>query len=121
MVAANLHEGLDSTLMILKHQLKAAPLRPEIQLIKEYGALPLVECYLGQFNQVFLKIIANAIDELNQGYSFKQTQCFSSTITTCFSSLGQGTESMESLRNLLSLSSFIGAIAPYKHLSFMYL
>lgn len=63
-VAFNIHEGIDSTLMILRHQLKAKDNRPEIQVIKEYEALPLVECYPGQLNQVFMNIIANAIDAL---------------------------------------------------------
>ncbi len=83
-VAVNLHEGLDSTLMILKHRLKANSTRPAIQVIKEYGALPLVECYPGQLNQVFMNIIANAIDAIddtNQGCSFAQTQPLSQTIT----------------------------------------
>lgn len=63
-VAFNIHEGIDSTLMILRHQLKAKDNRPEIQVIKEYEALPLLECYPGQLNQVFMNIIANAIDAL---------------------------------------------------------
>jgi two-component system NtrC family sensor kinase len=68
----NIHEGIDSTLMILEHRLKAQPVsvagteyhRPAIQLVKEYGELPLVECYAGLLNQVFMNIIANAIDAL---------------------------------------------------------
>jgi len=60
----NIHEGIDSTLMILEHRLKAQPDRPAIQLVKEYGELPLVECYAGLLNQVFMNIIANAIDAL---------------------------------------------------------
>nr|WP_290225727.1 ATP-binding protein [Trichocoleus desertorum] len=60
----NLHEGLDSTLMILQHRLKARPERPEIEVIKEYAQLPLVECYAGQLNQVFMNILVNAIDAL---------------------------------------------------------
>jgi len=60
----NLHEGLDSTLMILQHRLKARPERPEIAVVKEYGQLPLVECYAGQLNQVFMNILVNAIDAL---------------------------------------------------------
>ena len=63
---ANLHEGLDSTLMILQHRLKKQPKRPAIQVIKEYGDIPLIECYAGQLNQVFMNIIANAIDALDE-------------------------------------------------------
>jgi signal transduction histidine kinase len=70
----NLHEGLDSTLMILQHRLKARPERPEIEVIKQYGQLPLVECYAGQLNQVFMNILVNAIDAL-EDYNAK---CLSS-------------------------------------------
>jgi len=61
---ASIHEGIDSTLLILQHRLKANGTSPAIQLIKEYGDLPLVECYAGQLNQVFMNIISNAIDVL---------------------------------------------------------
>ncbi|MGB3208497.1 MAG: PAS domain S-box protein [Crinalium sp.] len=66
MKAVDIHEGIESTLMILQNQLKAKAGYPEIQLIKEYGNLPLVECYAGQLNQVFMNILANAIDALDQ-------------------------------------------------------
>ena len=62
----NLHEGLDSTLLILQNQLKATPGRSEIKVVKEYGNLPLVECYAGQLNQVFMNILSNAIDALEE-------------------------------------------------------
>lgn len=64
--AINIHEGLDSTLLILQHRLKAKPESPEIEVIKDYGTLPLVECFAGQLNQVFMNILANAIDALNE-------------------------------------------------------
>jgi len=66
MKSVNLHEGIDSTLMILEHRLKAQSDSPLIQVVKEYGELPLVECYAGQLNQVFMNIIANAIDALEE-------------------------------------------------------
>ncbi|HEY9633929.1 MAG TPA: CBS domain-containing protein [Coleofasciculaceae cyanobacterium] len=66
MKSVNLHEGLDSTLLILQNQLKATPERSEIRVIKEYGNLPLVECYPGQLNQVFMNLISNAIDALEE-------------------------------------------------------
>jgi signal transduction histidine kinase len=62
----NIHEGIDSTLLILQHRLKARPDRPGIEVIKDYGALPLVECHAGQLNQVFMNILANAIDALEE-------------------------------------------------------
>ncbi|MBD1824385.1 histidine kinase [Cyanobacteria bacterium FACHB-DQ100] len=63
---ADIHEGLDSTLMILQNRLKGTSDRLPVQVIKEYGNLPLVECYVGQLNQVFMNILANAIDALEE-------------------------------------------------------
>ena len=73
----NIHEGIDSTLTLLHHRLKVKPDHPEIELIKEYGQLPQVECHAGQLNQVFMNIISNAIDALdesNQQRSFAEIQ-----------------------------------------------
>jgi two-component system, NtrC family, sensor kinase len=64
-IAFNIHEGLDSTLMILSHRLKSTRSQPGIQVIKDYGVLPLIECYPGQINQVFMNILSNAIDALD--------------------------------------------------------
>ncbi|OKH47286.1 hybrid sensor histidine kinase/response regulator [Calothrix sp. HK-06] len=58
----SLHTGLDSTLMILQHRLKSKDSRPAIEVIKQYGAIPEIECYAGQLNQVFMNLLANAID-----------------------------------------------------------
>ncbi len=58
----DIHEGIDSTLLILQHRLKGHGKHQEIHGIKEYGNIPLIECYPGQLNQVFMNIIANAID-----------------------------------------------------------
>ena len=66
MKAVNIHEGIDSTLLILRDRLKEKSGQPAIQIIKEYGNLPLVECYAGQLNQVFMNILSNAIDALSQ-------------------------------------------------------
>ncbi|MEH1951470.1 MAG: response regulator [Nostoc sp.] len=65
-ISADLHQGIDSTLMILQHRLKANGDRPGIEVIKNYGILPEVNCYLGQMNQVFMNILANAIDALDE-------------------------------------------------------
>jgi PAS domain S-box-containing protein len=62
----DIHEGLDSTLLILDHRLKAKPNHPAIQLIKEYGDLPKVLCYPGQLNQVFMNILSNALDAIEE-------------------------------------------------------
>ena len=64
MKVADIHEGIDSTLMILQSRLNAKLGLESIQVIKEYGNLPKIECYPGQLNQVFMNIIANAIDAL---------------------------------------------------------
>ncbi|MEM6840184.1 MAG: ATP-binding protein [Cyanobacteria bacterium P01_C01_bin.120] len=62
----DLHDGIDSTLLILEHRLRANGQRPEIQVIKDYGQLPLVECFASQLNQVFMNLLANAIDALEE-------------------------------------------------------
>ncbi len=64
--AFDLHEGIDSTLLILKHRLKASDTKPEIEVIKDYRELPLVYCFPGQLNQVLMNILANAIDALEE-------------------------------------------------------
>ncbi|MDE5075282.1 MAG: response regulator [Trichodesmium sp. St5_bin2_1] len=64
--AVDIHEGIESTLIILQHRFKVQPKGPEIQLIREYDKLPLVECYSGLLNQVFMNILANAIDSLEE-------------------------------------------------------
>ncbi len=62
----NIHDGIDSTLMILHTRLRASDLRPAIQVIKDYGELPLINCYAGQLNQVFMNLLSNAIDALEE-------------------------------------------------------
>ncbi|MGB0562398.1 MAG: PAS domain-containing protein [Spirulinaceae cyanobacterium] len=64
--AVNLHEGLDSTLTILQPRLREQSGRPGIQVVKDYGELPPIECYAGQLNQVFMNILSNAIDALEE-------------------------------------------------------
>ncbi|MDZ8054456.1 MAG: sensor histidine kinase [Aulosira sp. ZfuVER01] len=73
----NIHEGIDSTLTILNYRLKARPEHPGIEVVKEYDELPLIECCAGQINQVFMNVLANAIDaldEYNQQRSFEEIQ-----------------------------------------------
>lgn len=62
----NIHEGIDSTLLILQSRLKPMPNCPEIRVIKSFGNLPLVECYAGQLNQVFMNVLNNAIDAVKE-------------------------------------------------------
>lgn len=63
-----IHDGLESTLMILKHRLNANSIRPEIQVLKSLGDLPTIEAYAGPINQVFMNVIANAIDAIDEYY-----------------------------------------------------
>lgn len=67
----DIHEGIESTLTILDHRLKVGSHNPAIAVVREYGQLPLVECCAGQLNQVFMNILSNAIDALEE-YSQQQ-------------------------------------------------
>ncbi len=83
-VPFNIHQGIDSTILILKHRLKANPERPAIEVVTNYGNLPEVECFPGQLNQVFMNIIANAIDALdesNTGRIFEEVKANPNCIT----------------------------------------
>ncbi|MBY5284095.1 hybrid sensor histidine kinase/response regulator [Aphanizomenon flos-aquae CCAP 1446/1C] len=73
----NLHDGIDSTVLILRHRLKANEHRPAIEVVTDYGQIPEIVCFPGQINQVFMNILANAIDALeesNSGCSFAEIQ-----------------------------------------------
>lgn len=64
--SANIHDGIDSTLMVLQNRTKSKDSKPGIEIVKKYDKLPLVDCYPGQLNQVFMNIISNAIDNLEE-------------------------------------------------------
>ncbi|GAB4354830.1 MAG: hypothetical protein Fur0042_23970 [Cyanophyceae cyanobacterium] len=90
--AVDLHEGIDSTLLILQNRLKARSDHPGIQVIKNYGKLPLVECFAGQLNQVFMNILSNAIDALEERdreQPFEQLKQHPSTITITTERIGE--------------------------------
>jgi len=70
----DLHEGIDNTLLILQYRLKGNGELPGIEVIKDYGNIPPVECYAGQMNQVFMNIISNAIDALEMGNRGKRDE-----------------------------------------------
>lgn len=72
MKQVDIHEGIDSSLLILQHRLKATASSPAIKVIKEYDNFPKIECYAGQLNQVFMNILANAIDVLEE-YNSKRS------------------------------------------------
>ena len=83
-VPFNIHEGIDSTLLILKHRLKANQQRSAIEVIANYGKLPDIQCFPGQLNQVFMNIMANAIDaieESNTGRYFAKIKADPNRIT----------------------------------------
>ncbi|NEQ51265.1 MAG: hypothetical protein F6K11_14190 [Leptolyngbya sp. SIO3F4] len=85
-LSANIHEGIDSTLLILKYRLKANDCRPQIQVLCDYGDLPEVMCYPGQLSQVYMNILANAIDmfdELAEGKTFDELQTTPQQINIC--------------------------------------
>lgn len=67
--AVDIHEGIESTLLILQHRLYASDDHPGIAIFREYGDLPLIECSAGQLNQVFMNILVNAIDAIESSYS----------------------------------------------------
>lgn len=73
----NIHDGINSTILILKHRLKANESRQEIKITTSYSEMPPIECFPGQLNQVFMNLLANAIDaleEANRGRTFKQIE-----------------------------------------------
>lgn len=91
----NIHDGIDSTLMILGHQLKAQQNRGAIAIQKQYGDLPAVICYAGQLNQVFMNILGNAIDALDNIENPTltiATAAEENQITICISDNGAGME-----------------------------
>jgi two-component system NtrC family sensor kinase len=71
MKQVDIHEGIDNALLILQHRLKPTAGHTAIEVVKDYGKLPLVECYASQLNQVFMNILSNAIDAIED---FQQTQ-----------------------------------------------
>lgn len=97
MKEVDIHEGLDSTLMILEHRIKAKPDRIAIKVLKEYGNLPLVECYAGQLNQVFMNILANSIDALEESLVNESEKLTTPQIRIC-------TELMEGDRVKISIA-----------------
>ncbi|NES65978.1 MAG: PAS domain-containing sensor histidine kinase [Okeania sp. SIO2D1] len=80
----NLHEGIESTMLILRHRLKANQHRPAIEVVTDYENLPAINCFPGQLNQVFMNILANAIDALdesNQGRDWAEIKTNPNRIT----------------------------------------
>ena len=88
----NIHTGLDATLTILSNRTKATPTRPAIKIVRDYGDLPSIVCCSGQLNQVFMNILANAIDaldEVNKGKTYAEIEVNPSVIVIHTSMLGE--------------------------------
>ena len=95
MKPVNLHEGIDSTLLILNHRLKGNGEMPPILIVKQYGDLPPVECFAGPINQVLMNILSNAIDALddvNSQLTFEQMSENPSQIKICTEVVGNFVE-----------------------------
>ncbi|MEH2231519.1 MAG: PAS domain S-box protein [Nostoc sp.] len=113
--AVDIHQGMDSTLLLLQNRLKAKPGHPEIQVIRDYGNLPPVVCHAGQMNQVFMNLLTNAIDALEESYSTGRQSTYVNSHTLqkgvrvasrreAFMSLVNNTEQRTNERQLLLLS-----------------
>jgi signal transduction histidine kinase len=90
--SVDVHEGIESTLLILQHRLKATAMRPDIEVIRDYDDLPLIECYPSQLNQVFMNIFANAIDameEANANRDYEEIEAEPNQITVRTSVVGK--------------------------------
>ncbi|AFY33681.1 ATP-binding protein [Calothrix sp. PCC 7507] len=70
----DIHEGIENTLILLEHRLQETQQRPAITVVKNYSLLPLIDCYPSQLNQVFMNVILNAIDALEEKVKNNQSQ-----------------------------------------------
>jgi signal transduction histidine kinase len=98
-VLFNIHEGLDSTLLILKYRLKANDKLPEIEIIKNYCNIPNVNCYPGPLNQVFMNLLVNAIDALRDSCVKDIKKCLNPQITIKTSSDSKKTKVFISIKD----------------------
>ncbi|HEY9808244.1 MAG TPA: PAS domain S-box protein [Halomicronema sp.] len=110
MKEADIHSGIESTLMILQNRIKAKPEHPSITINKKYGNLPLVDCYPGQLNQVFMNILTNAIDALDEFNSHRSKEAIQKnppriTITTLLKDGGIAREISTSDNQVLNANS----------------
>ena len=92
MKPVDIHEGLDNTLLLLRHRLKANSQFPEIIICKNYDILPLINCYPGQLNQAFMNILENAIDVLRKTSQFCQMNFERKNLTNCIGKLIEKTK-----------------------------
>lgn len=87
----DIHEGIDSTLTILQNRLKARTGHPGIAVVREYGNLPAVECYAGQLNQVFMNLLSNAIDALDESINRRSPEALKADPPTIWIRTERGT------------------------------
>ena len=81
--SVDIHEGIESTLVILGHRLKATSARPDIEIVRAFEQLPMLACYPSQLNQVVMNLLANAIDafdECNEGRTFQEIEAYPNVI-----------------------------------------
>ncbi|AFZ02596.1 sensor histidine kinase [Calothrix sp. PCC 6303] len=103
--AVDIHVGIENTLLILQHRLKAKSKCPTIEIIKDYGKLPEIECYPSQLNQVFMNILSNAIDALEESaitsptITIRTAAIDTNWVTICIADNGGGIP--ESIRSKL--------------------
>jgi two-component system NtrC family sensor kinase len=86
MKMVDIHDGIDSTLLILQYRLKSRACTSGIEVIKQYGNLPMVECYAGQLNQVFMNLMANAIDAVESRFGETNAEACAMTMTNSIQS-----------------------------------
>ncbi|MEC4818476.1 MAG: PAS domain S-box protein [Scytonema sp. PMC 1069.18] len=96
MKMVDIHEGIDSTLMILQYRLKDRSDRPGIEVIKDYAPLPPVSCYPGQLNQVFMNLLANAIDALEEQWMKENSAIATSNLALSASVCSKSTSLLKS-------------------------
>ena len=95
----NIHDGIDNTIMLLQSQLKGQPGHEAIEIYKEYAELPLVQCYPGQLNQVFMNVLVNAIYALDEGIKTKNIDTKDEKISEAVASNNHSTDSQSSMYN----------------------
>ncbi|WP_338421685.1 PAS domain S-box protein [Nostoc flagelliforme] len=108
--AVNIHEGINSSLLLLQNRLKAKPGHPEIQVIRDYGNLPPVMCHAGQMNQVFMNLLTNAIDVLEESFVISHLSLVNNTEQRT-NDQGQMTSSQIRIRTLIQKDLVIISIA----------
>jgi signal transduction histidine kinase len=103
----NIHAGLDGTILVLKHRLQPTEKRPKIRLIKKYGDIPLFRCHQGPLGQVFMNIVDNAIDALeesNQNRSYEEIQAKPNEIIITTEQISEGWVKITIADNALGIS-----------------